>query len=80
MADYHVQALQLAQAQQWDASHRIIQEYDDAFACQIHACLHRIEGDLANAGYWYRRANAQAATGSVEDELEALLSQARSMD
>lgn len=80
MADYHDQALEFAKAQQWDASHDIIQKYDDVFSCRIHAYLHRVEGDLANAGYWYRRAETDAATGSVDQELASLFAMALTMD
>lgn len=49
-------ALTHALAGEWDAAHRIVQKYeDDETACWIHAVLHRIEGDAANARYWYRR-------------------------
>jgi hypothetical protein len=34
----------------------------------VHAHLHRVEGDLANAGYWYRRAGRPVARGSLESE------------
>ncbi len=45
-----------ALAGEWDAAHRIVQKYeDDETACWIHAVLHRIKGDAANARYWYRR-------------------------
>lgn len=49
-------AVSHALAGAWDAAHRIVQKYEeDATACWIHAVLHRIEGDTANARYWYRR-------------------------
>ena len=49
-------AVSHALAGEWDAAHRIVQKYeDDETACWIHAVLHRIEGDAANARYWYRR-------------------------
>ena len=49
-------AVSLALAGEWDAAHRIVQKYeDDVTACWIHAVLHRIEGDAANARYWYRK-------------------------
>jgi hypothetical protein len=52
-----VEALDLAVAGQWGAAHQIVQEYDtDTTAAWIHAVLHKIEGDLANSRYWYRRA------------------------
>ncbi len=40
----------------WQLAHGIIDPIeDDVTACWIHACLHKIEGDEANARYWYRR-------------------------
>ncbi len=40
----------------WDAAHSLAQADDDATGAWVHAWLHRIEGDLGNADYWYRRA------------------------
>jgi hypothetical protein len=52
-----LQALKLALAGDGDAAHELVQQYeDDATAAWIHAVLHKIEGDLANSRYWYRRA------------------------
>ena len=52
-----LQAIDLAVADQWDAAHRIVQQYDsDPMASWIHAVLHKIEGDEGNSRYWYRRA------------------------
>ena len=52
-----LQAVKLALAGDWDAAHEQVQQYeDDATAAWIHAVLHKIEGDLANSRYWYRRA------------------------
>lgn len=51
------QALDLAVAGSWDAAHTIVQRDEaDPTAAWIHAVLHKIEGDLGNARYWYRRA------------------------
>jgi len=52
----------------WDASHNVAQDVDDVSGSWVHAYLHRKEGDLANAGYWYRRARQPVATGSLKDE------------
>ena len=41
---------------EWAAAHEIAQAEDDADGAWVHAWLHRIEGDLGNADYWYRRA------------------------
>ena len=49
-------AVRHALAGDWQAAHVIVQEYEgDATAGWLHAVCHRMEGDLANAGYWYRR-------------------------
>ena len=61
-----LQALELALAGQWDAAHNVVQLYeDDATAAWIHAVLHKMEGDLGNARYWYRRADQM---GRVADK------------
>ena len=39
----------------------------------VHAYLHRKEGDVGNAGYWYRRAGREAQRGPLEAEWEALV-------
>lgn len=53
-----LQAVELALAGKWDDAHEVVQQYeDDATAAWIHAVLHKIEEDLGNARYWYRRAD-----------------------
>jgi hypothetical protein len=52
-----LQAVELALDDKWDAAHQIVQQYEDGTAAWIHAVLHKIEGDLGNARYWYHRAN-----------------------
>lgn len=40
----------------WEAAHVIVQDHEgDPLADWIHAVAHRMEGDLDNARYWYRR-------------------------
>lgn len=53
---------------QWDAAHRIVQALNGPQAAWVHAYLHRREGDLANAGYWYSRADKSPHKGALEDE------------
>ncbi len=64
-------AVALALAGDWPAAHAIVQVHeDDATAAWIHAVVHRMEGDLANARYWYRRAGRELRPGvSTEAEL-----------
>lgn len=52
----------------WDAAHKTVQEDESLHAAWVHAYLHRKEGDLSNAGYWYRQAQKQACQDSLENE------------
>ena len=52
----------------WDGAHKIVQDDPSPEAAWVHAHLHRVEGDLANARYWYGRAGRPAATGSLDEE------------
>ena len=58
----------------WDAAHRIVQDESDANSAWVHAYLHRVEGDLSNAGYWYRQAGQPVAKDSLEAEWERIVS------
>lgn len=57
---------------EWQAAHRIAQDDETAEGVWVHAWLHRIEGDLGNAGYWYRRAGRRAGEGDPGDEGRAI--------
>lgn len=63
-------ALWLAKAGQWDAAHDLCQEIEGSTGAWIHAYLHREEGDLSNAAYWYSCAGkpTPAAQTTLEDE------------
>jgi hypothetical protein len=52
----------------WKRAHEIVQDEEGAEAAWVHAYLHRKEGDLPNAGYWYRRAGKPVAKNSLEEE------------
>lgn len=52
----------------WTRAHEAAQAGEDADSAWVHAYLHRKEGDLGNAGYWYRRAGRAAAGGSLDAE------------
>jgi hypothetical protein len=58
----------------WDAAHKIVQDENTSDAAWVHAYLHRVEGDLGNAGYWYRQAGKPAAQDSLEAEWERIVS------
>lgn len=72
MNNIHIKALDLASEGQWDAAHELIQSLSDREACLIHGYLHRIEGDLGNARYWYHRADETFPDNSLEDEFKRL--------
>ena len=61
-------ALSLLRAGETDRAHVLVQDEASAGAAWVHAHLHRMEGDLANARYWYRRAGRPEATGDLAAE------------
>src|SRR5688572_33312539 len=52
----------------WDAGHDLAQAQDDAEGAWVHAWLHRIEGDLGNADYWYQRAHQRPRRDDTRTE------------
>ena len=57
----------------WKKAHDLIDHLNDAVSAHVHAYLHRVEGDLWNARYWYNRAKQPEFRGSLEEEWEYLL-------
>ena len=57
----------------WERAHEVAQDVEGSHGAWVHAYLHRKEGDLGNAGYWYRRAGRQPATGALELEWSYLV-------
>ena len=66
-------ALWWAAKGQWDEAHKLVQDEAGADSAWVHAYLHRVEGDLGNAGYWYRRAGKPVASGPLEGEWEQIV-------
>ena len=66
-------ALWYAKKGNWDTSHSIAQKIHNNFGSWVHAVLHRQEGDLSNARYWYNRANKNQSSGSINDELDEII-------
>jgi hypothetical protein len=56
----------------WDRAHRVAMDAGGADAAWVHAYLHRKEGDLENARYWYRKAKRPEAAGTAADEWAAI--------
>ena len=62
----------------WQRAHGLAQLHEgEALFDRLHALLHRIEGDDANAGYWYRRAGEPVFTGGLTEETDLLIERVR---
>ena len=55
-------------ASEWERAHEILQDCSGSDAAWVHAYLHRREGDIPNARYWYSRAERAPQDGSLEQE------------
>ena len=56
----------------WRSAHELAQDVHTRDGSWIHAYLHRKEGDLGNAGYWYNRAGRTMPTSNLETEWESI--------
>lgn len=65
-----LQTLWLTKAGDWHGAHDIAQDLPDPNGAWLHAHLHRQEGDLGNAGYWYHRANRPTPSNDLTIEAE----------
>jgi hypothetical protein len=61
-------ALWWAGKDDWNKAHHIAADGESSDCAWVHAHLHRREGDLDNAGYWYRRACRPPANGDLAAE------------
>ncbi len=57
----------------WDQAHRLAQSQKDAGGAWVHAYLHRVEGDHANAGHWYRRAEKPQSLAPLRQEWDEIV-------
>ena len=58
----------------WQTAHMLAQDVEGASDAWVHAYLHRKDGDLGNATYWYRRGNHPIATDALEAEWTRIVS------
>ena len=56
----------------WERAHKIAQSQKGKAAAAVHAYLHRREGDLSNADYWYERAGRVRSGGPLDQEWQTL--------
>ena len=57
----------------WQVAHDLIDHLNDSDSSRVHAYLHRVEGDLWNAQYWYSRAQSQEFHGELKEEWDFLV-------
>ena len=68
-----LQSLWLLRNDDWHAAHDLIDHLTDLDSAYVHAYLHRVEGDLWNARYWYKQAKQPECKLSLADEWEHLV-------
>lgn len=69
----HLKALWFDKNEQWKEAHDLVDSLSDSDSAWVHAYLHRVEGDLWNADYWYRKAGKKRPDASLEKEWETLV-------
>lgn len=57
----------------WARAHGLVDELETQGGMAVHAYLHRKEGALSNADYWYGRAGRRFHRSTLEAEWEALV-------
>ncbi len=68
----YIQALWWDAKSDWDKAHSLIDSLDDKNSCHVHAYLHRKEGDISNADYWYNRAHVQRPAVNLQEEWKSI--------
>lgn len=57
----------------WEEAHKAVQEDESPEAAWVHAYLHRKQGDVANADYWYKRADKIRPLETLAEEWESIV-------
>lgn len=57
----------------WKRAHDSVDELETVDGMAVHAYLHRKEGNISNANYWYERAGRTWFRAKLEEEWEALV-------
>jgi hypothetical protein len=56
----------------WERAHAAIMDETGKDCAWVHAYLHRLEGDLGNARYWYAQAGKVAPAGRLPAEWDSI--------
>lgn len=73
MRELLINAIGKADKGYWDEAHMIVQQIEDPVSYWLHANLHREEGDIDNAKYWYHRAVREYTEMAIEAERQQIL-------
>ena len=57
----------------WQKAHDLIDGEPGTDTAWVHALLHRMEGDEANAEYWYGRSGRKRGSSTIGQEIEDIL-------
>lgn len=72
-ASVYLKALWYDAKGNWKKAHSLVDSLEGSTAAAVHAYLHRVEGDMRNANYWYRRANKPTPDISLKEEWKMLV-------
>ncbi|MDU0354778.1 hypothetical protein RS130_13380 [Paraglaciecola aquimarina] len=64
------QAIKFIELDKWDDAHALVQDGASKSDYLIHGLLHRIEGDMPNARYWYSQAGEVVLENAIDDEIK----------
>ena len=67
-----LKALWYAHKEDWNQAHEWAQKEKDSESAWVHAYLHRQEGDILNAEYWYTRASRTLPDQTLHEEWEEI--------
>jgi hypothetical protein len=59
----------------WERAHKVATEVAGANGAWVHAYLHRKEGDVGNAAYWYGQAGRKMGSGDLRAEWESIVAE-----
>jgi hypothetical protein len=65
-------ALWWAAKDDWERAHALVMDESGKDCAWVHAYLHRLEGDLGNARYWYAQAGKAPPTGRLPAEWDSI--------
>ena len=71
----YIQALWYDAKNNWAKAHSLIDSLDDRNSSWVHAYLHRKEGEISNADYWYGRAHKQRPAENLQEEWKSIVLQ-----